>query len=104
MMEHLELRCLLSGSSLPTTAIDLPLDPNVQRAGWIAQPGGQDQYRVTLDGAGRLVAYVHATGFDTRLSLLDGQGDVLIQSEATSPSIPTTRSTSTCRPVPTTSR
>ena len=37
---------------------------------------------------GRLVAHVHASGFDTGLSLLDDQGRLLIQSEATSPTNP----------------
>ena len=40
---------------------------------------------------GSLTAQVHALGFDTRLSLLDGQGNMLIQSEASSAQDPDDR-------------
>ena len=50
--------------------------------------GAIDLYQVSVDTDGLFVAQVQAAGFDTRLSLLDGQGQLLIQSEASSPQRP----------------
>ena len=54
--------------------------------------GATDLYQVNVDADGLFVAQVHAQGFDTRLSMLDGQGQMLIQSEASSAGTPTTAS------------
>ncbi len=87
--ERLENRCVLSAfDSVAQAAIDLGIDPIKSATGEIAQLGGQDVYRVTLDTPGRVVANVHPNGFRTLLSLLDDQGNVVIQSEATSPANP----------------
>lgn len=84
LVEYLELRRVLSTLNPSDTVFDLPTDPTVQRTGWIADIGGRDVYQVPIDGDGRLVATAHAEGVATRLSLLDDQGHVLIESEAIS--------------------
>ena len=63
-------------------------DPNVAQGGQIVQAGGQTTYRVTLDGDGLLAAQVQPSGFNSVLSLLDSQGQLVIESEATSPTNP----------------
>jgi hypothetical protein len=90
--ERLESRCVMSGTPpFGVGAVDLPINPTVNSHGGLTGPGAHDLYRVRVDGNGLLVAQVHASGTDTILSLLDGQGKVLIQSEATSPRIPDNR-------------
>ncbi|MDR3636419.1 MAG: FG-GAP-like repeat-containing protein [Isosphaeraceae bacterium] len=85
-IERLEDRCVLSASDpLSQPSIALGTDPNISVPGLIAQTGGQDLYRFTLDADGLLTAQVNPAGFNTLLSLRDGHGNVLIQSEAISP-------------------
>lgn len=86
VLEILERRCVLSTFQVAgTTPIDLPVDPNIERQGTLQAQGASDLYRFQLDAQGLVTAKVHAQGFDTILALLDSDGRVLIQSEATSP-------------------
>jgi len=92
LIEELELRsCPSLAPGLASAAIDLPVDPNVSRVSQLQEIGATDLYQVSVDADGLFVAQVHAQGFDTRLSLLDGQGQLLIQSEASSPGNPDDR-------------
>jgi hypothetical protein len=50
--------------------------------------GQVDTYRIDTSGDGRLLVQVHAQGLTTRLSLLDAQGRVLVQSDGLSPADP----------------
>ncbi len=88
-IESLECRCCLSlAPGLASAAINLPVDPNVGLAGQLTGVGATELYHIRVDADGILVAQVHAPGLDTRLSLLDGQGHLLIESEASSPRNP----------------
>ena len=85
-LEELERRlCPSSAPGLASAAVILPVDPNVSRLGQLAGNGAVELFQVNVDTDGLFVANVHATGLETRLSLLDGQGQLLIQSEASSP-------------------
>src|SRR5258708_5603324 len=81
VIEYLEARCVMSGlNPITSPAINLPIDPTVQRSGRITTPGGGDVYRFSLDAPGLVTAHVHASGFATLLSLLDANGNTLSQS------------------------
>jgi hypothetical protein len=60
------------------------ITPGVPTSGTIA-PNEIDLFRFTTDGGGRLIARVHAEGTGTRLSLLDEQGRLIVQSDGISP-------------------
>ncbi len=92
VIEELESRrCPSVAPGLAAAAIDLPSDPNSTVAGQLLGVGSTELYHVSVGDDGLLVAQVDALGFDTRLSLLDGQGNMLIQSEASSPQDPNDR-------------
>ncbi len=92
LIEELERRsCPSSTAGLAAAAIDLPIDPNVSRTSQLQGIGAIDLYQVNIDADGLFAAQVHPEGFDTRLSLLDGQGNLLIESEASSPQNPDDR-------------
>jgi len=82
---RLEDRMLLSapsGDVLATVATKMALgDPTTGTLG----PGDVAFFQINPTTDGRLVARVHAEGATTRLSLLDGQGQVLMQSDGQSP-------------------
>ena len=80
-------RCPAPAAGLLAAASNLPIDPNAGVTGALAASGSTALYHVAVDANGLLTALLHPTGTATRLSLLDGQGHVLIQSEATSPTI-----------------
>ena len=86
--EELEDRALLSagpGADLgnaPTLG-----GPSVTVTGTVA-PGGPLIYKVDPGSGGLLTARVHAAGLDARLSLLDANGQVLVQSDGQSPGDP----------------
>jgi hypothetical protein len=87
-LDELESRTLLSGSGL-SSAILLGLPGTASGFLSIAP----DFYRVNLTQAGRLTAIAqpgdgHTTGFHARLSLLDANGQVLMQSDGQSPTNP----------------
>jgi len=87
--EELEYRrCPSAAAGLAAAAQNLPVDPNISRAGQLQGAGAIELYQVPIDASGLLTAQVHAQGFDTRLSLLDGQGNMLIESEASTPQNP----------------
>ena len=54
--------CPSSAAGLAAAAIDLPVDPNVSRAGQLQGVGATDLYHVSVDADGLLVAQVHAPG------------------------------------------
>src|SRR5262249_51457410 len=84
-LEPLEDPGLLSGAS-PTDmagAIPLALGPPATVNGTVA-PGAPLFYRITPDAGGLLTAQVRAVGATARLSLLDAQGQVLVQSDGQS--------------------
>jgi hypothetical protein len=84
-IEELEHRlCPSSAAGLTSSASDLRADPNVSLVGHFEGNGAINLYRFSADTEGLFVAQVRAAGFDTRLSLLGGQGQLLIQSEAAS--------------------
>jgi len=87
VVDRLEARCLMRGGAqiAVSAAVDFLPHPTAEVSGRAATGQAPDVFRITVTSESRLVAHVHATGFDTRLSLLDGTGAVLIQSEATSP-------------------
>ena len=71
------------GSSTDSASVTLPsvaLPPS--SAGAVAT------YRIDTIAAGELVAVVTPQGLTTELSLLDSQGDVLVQSDGLSPAVP----------------
>ena len=55
------------------------------RQGILTSPGDFNLFEIDPTTDGRLVARVHAEGATTRLSLLDAQGQVLMQSDGQSP-------------------
>jgi hypothetical protein len=85
-LEELESRTLLSSNSL-ATAIALPFTSN-QAAAQGSLNQDANFYALSVPVAGRLTASVHASGLLTRLSLLDGTGKVLVQSDGQSASNP----------------
>ena len=84
--ERLERRILLSGTPIVATPEELararPLTGDMA-TGTIA-PGGLDFFRIDPTTDQLLIAQVHAEGAHTRLSLLDGQGHLLVQSDGLS--------------------
>src|SRR5947209_8457181 len=85
-LEELERRTLLSDAVL-AAAVPLGLDAQ-QTAPLTAAPA---YYRLTVSADGRLTAQVHADGGHTRLSLLGGDGGVLLQSDGQSAADPDDR-------------
>ena len=91
-IEELECRrCPSAAAGLAAAAINLPVDPNVGLGGQLQGTGSTELYHVSVNADGLLVAQVHALGLDTRLSLLDDQGNMLIESEASSSQNPDDR-------------
>ena len=84
--ERLERRILLSGTPIVATPEELaraqPLTGDMA-TGTIA-PGGLDFFRIDPTTDQLLIAQVRAEGAHTRLSLLDGQGHLLVQSDGLS--------------------
>jgi hypothetical protein len=84
--DELERRsCPSAASGLTAAAIDLSTDPNVSHSSQLQAIGAVELYRFNIDTNGLLVAQVEASGLGTRLSMLDANGQLLIQSEASSP-------------------
>ena len=82
---RLEDRTLLSGPSGDVLAAVAPkIELGTPKTGTLA-PGEVVFFQIDPNTDGRLVAQVHAEGATTRLSLLDGQGQVLMQSDGQSP-------------------
>src|SRR5208337_3598739 len=83
-----EDRTLLSAPSAdPLAAVAIPIALGTPKTGMLsANEVVFFQISPTTDG--RLVAQVHAEGATTRLSLLDVQGQVLMQSDGQSPAHP----------------
>src|SRR5271157_507910 len=82
---RLEDRTLLSGPSGDVLAAVAPkIELGTPKTGTLA-PGEVAFFQIDPTTDGRLVAQVHAEGATTRLSLLDGQGQVLMQSDGQSP-------------------
>ncbi len=81
-------RCPSASAGLLAAAVSLGADPNVGLTGQLAGSASTDLYHVSVDSGGLLTAQVHPLGFGSRLSLLDGQGNLLIESEASSPQNP----------------
>ena len=100
--EQLEDRTLLS--AVPGADVLAAVAPKIAlgipTTGTLA-PGEVAFFQIDPTTDGRLVAQVHAAGATTRLSLLDAQGQVLMQSDGQSPDNPTTRSTCMSRRGPT---
>src|SRR3954447_26485336 len=70
LLQELEQRRLLTFAGFnPTLAIDLPIDPSVQRAAQISAVGQHALFRVTVDQPGLLSASDQGLGFQTTLSL-----------------------------------
>src|SRR4051794_26142612 len=82
---RLEDRTLLSGSPGDALAAATPIALGESTAGALA-PADVAYYRIDPAGDGRLVARVQSGVMIARLSLLDGQGRVLLQSDGTSDS------------------
>ncbi|MBV8556968.1 MAG: VCBS repeat-containing protein, partial [Planctomycetaceae bacterium] len=81
----LETRTLLSGAAADVLAtIATPIDLGSTTPGTLA-PGAVAFFRIDPATDGRLVAQVHAPGATTRLSLLNAQGQALMQSDGQSP-------------------
>ncbi len=84
-IEELECRrCLSTAAGLLSAAVNLPIDPNVGLTGRLPGVGSTELYRVSVNVNGLLTAQVQPLGFGSRLTLLDSQGDLLIESEASS--------------------
>ena len=82
---RLEDRTLLSGPSGDVLAAVAPkIELGTPKTGTLA-PGEVAFFQIDPTTDGRLVAQVHAEGATTRLSLLDAQGQVLMQSDGQSP-------------------
>ena len=85
---RLEDRTLLSGPSGDVLAAVAPkIELGTPKTGTLA-PGEVAFFQIDPNTDGRLVAQVHAEGATTRLSLLDAQGQVLMQSDGQSPGNP----------------
>ncbi|MBV8605876.1 MAG: hypothetical protein JO034_00220, partial [Singulisphaera sp.] len=84
----LETRTLLSGAPADVlAAVARPIDLGAATTDTLP-PGGVAFFQITPTLQGRLVAQVHAKGATTRLSLLNAQGQVLMQSDGQSPANP----------------
>ncbi len=82
---RLKDRTLLSGPSGDVLAAVAPkIELGASKTGTLA-PGEVAFFQIDPTTDGRLVARVHAEGATKRLSLLDGQGQVLMQSDGQSP-------------------
>jgi hypothetical protein len=82
---RLKDRTLLSGPSADVLAAVAPkIELGTSKTGTLA-PGEVAFFQIDPTTDGRLVARVHAEGATTRLSLLDGQGQVLMQGDGQSP-------------------
>src|SRR5437867_4364008 len=81
-LERFEDRTLLNGHNL-ATATPLDFGPDHLATATGALPS-TDVFTVRVAETGRLTGRVHATGADTRLSLLGPDGGLLIQSDAES--------------------
>jgi len=66
-------------------AVKSPGDFNLLRQGTLTSPGNFNLFEITPSTTGRLTASVQATSGRARLSLLDEQGQVLVQSDGQSP-------------------
>jgi hypothetical protein len=75
VLEQLEDRTLLSATNIGL---------NAQTSGLLTAPGQADTYVLTVPQDGLLTATVQAAGIPTRLSLSDGNGHLLIQSDGQS--------------------
>src|SRR5271165_6554635 len=85
---RLEDRTLLSGPSGDVLAAVAPkIELGTPKTGTLA-PGEVAFFQIDPTTEGQLVAQVHAEGTTTRLSLLDTQGQVLMQSDGQSPAHP----------------
>jgi FG-GAP-like repeat len=83
-----EDRTLLSAPSAdPLAAVAIPIALGIPTTGTLA-PGEVAFFQIDPTTDGRLVARVHAEGATTWLSLLDAQGQVLMQSDGQSPGNP----------------
>jgi hypothetical protein len=100
-VELLEARTLLNGQAAlmgflreaepnDTPATAQNIERTSQTTGAVTSQDA-DFFRLVLTAAGRLTARAEAVGVNTRLSLLDGQGRLLIQSEGESPGHPDDR-------------
>ena len=84
-LEWLEDRIVLSGTSADVLAgIAVPIAIGTPTTGTLAA-GDTIFYQVNPTAEGKLVADVHAVGGTTRLTLLNGQDQVLVQSDGVSP-------------------
>lgn len=84
--DWLEWRRVMSAADpFGALAIGLPTDPTISVSGSISASGAQNVYAFSLDNDANLQAQLHPAGFDTLLSLLDDQGRILIESEASTP-------------------
>jgi hypothetical protein len=85
VIEELECRrCPSITPGLAAAAISLPNDPNSTVAGELQGTSASVLYQASVDADGILVGQVDPQGFGTRLSLLDSQGNLLAESEASS--------------------
>jgi len=72
-----------------TSAVDLTLRGDLSGPPRQQTGGGPTAvYRIDVEANGELLAIVHAQGFTARLTILDSQGRVLVQSDGLSPSDP----------------
>ena len=85
--EVLEPRTLLS-SLVPMPAFDTPFPTGTEAISGLVTPGSPLIYQVSPGIAGLLSAQVHSEDATARLSLLDGQGHVLLQSDGQSQASP----------------
>ena len=77
-------RCYRVPSGDVLAAVAPKIELGTSKTGTLA-PGEVAFFQIDPTTDGRLVARVHAEGATTRLSLLDGQGQVLMQSDGQSP-------------------
>src|SRR4029077_3239126 len=78
----------LSSNLANAALITLPSDGSTTQAGHIAGNGDLDFFRINTTTNGLLIARAHPQVMTTRLSLLDSQGRLLMQSDGLSPSNP----------------
>jgi FG-GAP-like repeat/FG-GAP repeat len=87
--ERLEDRTLLATGPVVATPAQLAVaQPITGSASGFIAPGESDFFRVDAASDELLIAQAHANGAQTRLSLLDAQGDLLTQSDGLSPTDP----------------
>ena len=82
----------LANGGFALGAGNLPDDLTLQSGPLQASGGGNagrvDTYRIDTSSDGSLLVQLHSTGLTTRLSLLDAQGQVLVESDGLSPANP----------------